>query len=96
MSLLAGAGAFLIQNALGIIIKRLFDLDWGKFEKLKNFVKEAESLPLPGKSDDDKADKDSWVRGKVLNDPELQNLKSHVIDWLIGAAVGLLKKRLIK
>lgn len=94
--LAAGVLAVVVQKALGLLLDKLFNLDWGKFEKVKDFVKEAESLPIPGKSDDDQLDKDSWVRSKVLSDPELKELKSHVIDWLIGAAVALLKKRLLK
>lgn len=94
--LVTGIALILVEKALKLILNKVFDLDWGKMEKVKRFVLEAEELPLEGKSDDDGPDKDSWVRGKILKDPEFRGVKPHIIDWLIGAAVGLLKKKILK
>lgn len=85
----------IVSQAVGLLLKWLFDVaDKHLFDKVKDTVASAERLPLPGKTEDDSPDKDSWVRGKL--EDATQELKPHVVDWLISTAVEMVKKKLIK
>lgn len=85
--------ASIITQAVLILLKFLLDVKREDFELVKVAVKQADTLDIPGRSDDDAPDKDSFVRGSVKD--QLKDLAPHVIDWLIATCVALLKKKLL-